>query len=74
MSLLDKDDEAAEDVWELIRMLATNENIYREVLSLESAKDSSGKIEWTSFFENASVYKRIYNLEIIEAVMEEGDE
>lgn len=44
MSVLDRNDESSADVWELIRMLATNENIYKEVLSLDGAKDQNNKI------------------------------
>lgn len=73
MNLLDRNDDTSTEVWDLIRMLATNEQIYKEVLSLDSAVDANGKVQWESFFENNNVYRRIYNLEIIEAVMEEGD-
>lgn len=38
ISLLDRNDEASEDVWNLVRMLATNQNMYDEVLSLKKAK------------------------------------
>lgn len=73
MGLLDRNDETSAEVWELIRMLATNENIYQEVLRLENAVDAQGNIQWKSFFENPNIYRRIYNLEIIEAVMEESE-
>lgn len=73
MNLLDRNDDTSSQVWDLIRMLATNEQIYKEVLSLDSALDANGKVQWESFFENKNVYRRIYNLEIIEAVMEEGE-
>ena len=73
MNLLDRNDETSSEVWDLIRTLATNEQIYKEVLSLDSAVDANGKVQWESFFENKNVYRRIYNLEIIEAVMEEGE-
>jgi hypothetical protein len=54
-------------------MLATNQEMYREVLTLTEAKDETGMINWQKFFNNSSVYKQIYNFEIIEAVMNEGD-
>lgn len=74
MSLLDRNDETSAAVWELIRSLATNHHIYKEVLGLDNDIDASGTIQWQSFFENKNVYRRIYNLEIIEAVMEEDEQ
>jgi len=74
MKLLDRNDEASPLIWELIRMLATNQVLYKEVLTLENSKDSTGNVDWNKFFKQESVYKQIYNLEIIEAVMEEGDQ
>lgn len=53
-------------------MLATNQEMYKEVLTLKEAKDESGMINWQTFFHNSSVYKQIYNFEIIEAVMNES--
>jgi hypothetical protein len=47
--------------------------MYHEVLTLKEAKDDAGMIHWQKFFNNSSVYKQIYNFEIIEAVMNEGD-
>lgn len=52
-------------------MLATNQNMYDEVLSLKKAKQDDG-IDWTSVFEDESLYKQIYRQEIIVAVMETG--
>lgn len=74
LNVLEKNQEAQADAWDLIRMLATNQEMYREVLTLKEAKDSdTGMITWHKFFHNSSVYKQIYNFEIIEAVMNEGD-
>lgn len=53
-------------------MLATNRRMYEQVLSLEGSKDSD-KINWSNFFDGDSIYKQIYRMEIVEAVMEEGD-
>jgi len=53
-------------------MLHTNQEMYNEVLTLKEAKDDTGMIHWQKFFNNSSVYKQIYNFEIIEAVMNEG--
>lgn len=69
-SLLDRNDETSEDVWNLVRMLATNDQMYQEVLSLSTAKQADGSINWASVFEDTSLYKQIYKQEIIVAVME----
>lgn len=73
MNVLDKNKDAQENAWDLIRMLHTNQEMYHEVLTLKEAKDEAGMIHWQKFFNNSSVYKQIYNFEIIEAVMNEGD-
>jgi len=73
MDVLDQRQEAQADAWDLIRMLATNEEMYREVLTLKQVKDAeTGLINWQKFFNNSSVYKQIYNFEIIEAFMNEN--
>ena len=56
-------------------MLATNENLYKRVLELETAKNQeTNQIEWSKFFDDQSVYKLLYTLQIIESVMEEGED
>lgn len=52
-------------------MLATNQKIYDEVISIENAVSEKGDIDWKVFFDGNSVYRQIYNLEIIEAIMED---
>jgi hypothetical protein len=48
--------------------------LYKRVLQLKTAADSAtGEINWSKFFDNNSVYKLLYTLQIIEAVMEEGE-
>ena len=69
LSLLERNDEASENVWNLVRMLATNQTIYQEVLSLNEAQ-KDGAIDWACVFEDSSLYKQIYKQEIIVAVME----
>lgn len=55
-------------------MLATNRIIYRRVLQLKTAiNETTRKIDWSKFFDSQSVYKLLYTLQIIEAVMEEGE-
>ena len=47
---------------------------YKRVLQLKTTADSAaGEINWSKFFDNNSVYKLLYTLQIIEAVMEEGE-
>jgi hypothetical protein len=72
-SLLDRQDASSEEVWSLICMLATNHNVYQQVLSLNDVKDEQGKIQWDKFFDGGSVYEQIYNLEIVEACLEAGE-
>ena len=72
MDLLNRNDETSPDVWDLIRMLATNQELYQQVLSMSEAKNENGEISWQKFFEGSSMYKQIYSLEIIEELMEAG--
>lgn len=57
MALLDRKDESSYQVWELIRMLATNQKIYDEVISIENAVSAKGDIDWKVFFDGNSVYR-----------------
>lgn len=55
-------------------MLATNQELYKRVLQLQTALNpATGKIDWAKFFDSNSVYKLLYTLQIVEAVMEEGE-
>jgi hypothetical protein len=75
ISLLDRQDEVSESSWDLIQMLSTNQELYKRVLGLKTALDlSTGKIDWSKFFDSQSVYKLLYTLQIVEAVMEEGED
>lgn len=63
MSLLDRHDGASEASWDLIQMLATNQELYKRVLQLKTDKDAqTGKIDWTKFFDSGSVYRLLYTL------------
>lgn len=74
MSLLDKGAEVSAASWNLIQMLATSPEIYTRVLQLKSARESStSSIDWAKFFDANSVYRLLYTLQIVEAVMEEGE-
>lgn len=74
IGLLDRHDSASEASWDLIQMLATNQVLYTRVLELSTALDPDTQtIDWNKFFDSQSVYKLLYTLQIIEAVMEEGE-
>ena len=72
MGLLDRNDETTSDVWNLIRSLATNQSMYKQVVSLSGSRDANGKLDWNQFFNSGSSYKQIYIQEIIEELMESG--
>jgi hypothetical protein len=40
---------------------------------LQSARGSEDKIDWAKFFDSNSIYRLLYTLQIVEAVMEEGE-
>ena len=73
LELLDRNDESTGDVWSLIRTLSTNYKMFKEVLDVDSIKDSQGKILWENLLENKSVYRKIYNFEIIGALLEDSE-
>lgn len=74
ISLLDRQDEASQASWDLIQMLSTNQDLYKKVLLLQTALDpATGTINWDKFFDSQSVYRLLYTLQIVEAVMEEGE-
>jgi len=74
MALLDKDGAVSEASWDLIQMIATNPEIYTQVLEFKNTLDeNSGKIDWGKFFDSHSIYRLLYTLQIVEAVMEEGE-
>lgn len=75
MSLLDGEDkELAGKAWELIQMLATNLKLYRQVLKLDIAKEAgSESVNWTMFFDKSSSYRLLYSLQIVQAVLEDGE-
>lgn len=73
MSLLDNSaDEVATEVWQLIQMLQTNHNFYKSVLTLDLAKDDQ-KVNWAKFFDRSHPYQLLYTLQIVQAVINEGD-
>lgn len=55
-------------------MLATNISLYRRVLKLDIAKEEdSTVVDWTKFFDRNSSYKLLYTLQIVQAVLEDGE-
>lgn len=63
ISLLDRQDQASQASWDLIQMLATNQDLYKRVLQLQTALNAAtGKIEWDKFFDSQSVYRLLYTL------------
>lgn len=55
-------------------MLSTNQDLYKKVLLLQTALNpATGTINWDKFFDSQSVYRLLYTLQIVEAVMEEGE-
>lgn len=56
----------SEEAWSLIQMLTTNEEIYKSVMNVDNA-------DWAKFFDATNVYELMYRLQIVEAVIEEGN-
>ena len=48
--LLERGDETCAGTWELIRMLATNEKQYMEVIRMNNVTDEDGEVDWNAFF------------------------
>ena len=70
--ILDMGESSAEQTWNLISRLTTNETIYNELLSLESAVDQTGKLPWVKLLDTHSTYRLLYGLQIIESFLDEG--
>lgn len=51
LGLLERNDETSSEVWNLIRMLSTNQQMYEQVLSLKKKADGAG-IDWSQAFED----------------------
>jgi len=64
MQLLDGTDrQVAEEAWELVQMLSTNQDFYQRILKLEVVK-TGGKdsVDWAKFFDRSSSYRLLYTL------------
>lgn len=72
LSLLDLDDTSVtSEVWELIQMLQTNQEFYKNVLTLNHAREDN-QINWSKFFDRKHPYQLLYTLQIVQAVINEG--
>ena len=76
MRLLEAGDKGlAVEAWDLIQMLATNLPFYRRVLQLDIAKESdSATVDWAKFFDRSSPYTLLYTIQIVQAVLEDGED
>lgn len=73
-TLLDRPDESSQTAWNLIQQLSTNPQTYKRILDLQLTKDGSNNVEWDKFIDSSSIYKLLYNFQIIESLMEEDSE
>lgn len=55
IEMLQKNDDASKSAWDLLQMLATNEEIYKQVMNVEEA-------DWEKFFDSSNVYSLMYKL------------
>ena len=47
--------------------------MFKSVLQVEEMRNKeTGKIDWNSLLENKSIYRKVYNFEIIQALLEEN--
>jgi hypothetical protein len=55
-------------------MLATNSAFYGRVLNLEIPRlQESGLADWKKFFDSSSSYRLLYTLQIVQAILEDGN-
>jgi len=73
LEVLDRNDESSDAVWSLIRRLCTNKTMFKAVLEVDQMRDESGKIAWENLLENKSIYRKVYNFDIIEALLEDTE-
>ena len=66
MSLLSMDKEVSSKASELINCLITQPNLLATVKKLESNNDNA---VWNQLFDQSNVYRTLYSLEIIEALL-----
>ena len=47
--------------------------MFKTVLEVDQMRDKSGKITWENLLENKSIYRKVYNFDIIEALLEDTE-
>ena len=55
------------NAWSLIKFMSTNPNLYKRVLLLDKDPD----FRWDQIFDSSNIYKMLYTLQIVEALLEE---
>ena len=58
--------ETADTVWNLVRMLATNQKMYEDILNLHG----EAQVNWQSVFVDENKFKQAYQQEIISDILE----
>ena len=59
-SLLERADETCPQTWELIRMLATNEKRYMEIIRMTHVTSEDGEVDWETFFQGSNAHQKTY--------------
>ena len=67
--LLEREGEVASNAWTFIKTMTTNPHLYKRILAL----DLDPEFEWGRIFEDSSIYKMLYTLQIVEALLEEEE-
>ncbi len=68
--ILDLGEFAAEQTWNLITRLSTNEEIYQNILGMKAETLPNNNLDWSKLIETKSVYRLLYCLQIIESLLE----
>lgn len=72
--LLERQDSTCAGTWELIRMLATNDKQYMEVIRMSSVTDEDGQVNWSALSESSNAFQKTYLQEIILSILEDAEE
>ena len=72
-NLLERGDETCAQTWELIRMLATNDKQYMEVIRMSAVTGEDGNVDWQTFFQGNNAYQKAYLQDIILSVLEDSE-
>lgn len=66
-NLLSLGNEVSNAAWQFIKILATSPTLYQKILKLEKNEN----FKWEDIFDNSSIYKMLYSLQIVESLLEE---